>query len=177
MMIGPWDVMFRFAWRIRELFGKRFPGFTLNAGLSVFKPKRPVKTAIEQAEQLLEQAKEVPKDQCAAFGQVWNWKQHQMILGEAERLAGWVRSNQVQRGWLHTLLELIVARHGDTPDALATARLAYHVDRNWRRNTEARSWADSLVQRFDSADDPRILFLPAILRHALTATRKPSERE
>src|SRR5207248_3181248 len=120
-------------------------------------------------------AKEPPKDRCAAFGQVWNWKQHGMILREAERLAGWVRSNQVQRGWLHTLLEFVVARHGDAADPLATARLAYHVNRNWR-DAEARRWADDLVQRFDTVDDATILFLPAILRHALTATRKPGER-
>jgi CRISPR-associated protein Csm1 len=176
-MIGPWDVMFRFAGRVRELFRERFPGLTLSAGVSMFKPKRPVKTAIEQAERLLEQAKEAPKDQCAAFGQVWNWKQHGMILREAERLAGWVRSNQVQRGWVHTLLEFAIARHGDAPDPLATARLAYHVNRNYRRNTEERRWADNLVRQFDDANQPEVRYLPAIVRHALTATRSPGERE
>ena len=177
VMIGPWDVMFRFAEHMRELFHRKFPELTLSAGIALFKPKRPVKTAIEQAEQLLEQAKEAPKDQCAAFGKVWNWEQHGMILREAEQLAGWVQSGQVQRGWLHTLLELVVARHGDTPDLMATARLAYHVDRNYRRNTEARRWADDLVQRFDDANRPEICYLPAIIRHALTATRSADERE
>ncbi len=177
VMIGPWDVMFRFAGRIRELFRRRFPKLTLSAGVPLFKPKRPVKTAIEQAERLLEQAKVAPKDQCAAFGQVWNWSQHTMILREAEQLAGWVQSNQVQRGWLHTLLELADARHGDTPDALATARLTYHVSRNWRRNTAARDWAGGLLCRFDDRSQPEIQYLPTIVRHALTATRTPSDRE
>ena len=150
---------------------------TLSAGVSLFKPKRPVKIAIEQAERFLEQAKEAPKDQCAAFGQVWNWTHHAMILQEAEQLANWVETNQIQRGWLHTLLELAEARHGATPDALATARLAYHVSRNWRRNTAARDWANNLVQRLDDVTQPEIQYLPAILRHALTATRKPNDRE
>ncbi len=176
VMIGPWDVMFRFAGRVRELFGERFPGLTLSAGVSMFKPKRPVKTAIEQAERLLEQAKEAPKDQCAAFGQVWNWNWHEMILREADRLSGWVRSNQIQRGWLHTLSDLAVARHGDVPDPLATARLAYHLDRNWR-NPATHEWTSELVERFDDRDRDEIRLLPAILRHALTASRKSSERE
>jgi CRISPR-associated protein Csm1 len=171
VMIGPWDVMFRFAGHVRELFRRKFPELTLSAGVSLFKPKRPVKTAIEQADRLLECAKEAPKDHCAAFGQVWNWKHHGMILGEAERLTSWVQANQIQRGWLHTLLELSVARHGDTSDPLATARLAYHVNRNYRQNTDARRWADALVCRFDDAEQPEIRYLPTMVRHALTATR------
>lgn len=179
VMIGPWDVMFRFAGHVRELFRRKFPHLGLSAGVSIFKPKRPVKTAIEQSERLLEQAKESPKNQCAAFGQVWDWKQHEMILSEANRLAGWVqsKSNPIERGWLHTLLELAIARHGDKPDPLATARLAYHVNRSYRRNTEARNWADALVNRFDDANQPEVRYLPAIVRHALTSTRSAGERE
>jgi CRISPR-associated protein Csm1 len=177
VMIGPWDVIFRFAGRMRELFHQRFPKLTLSAGVSFFKPKRPVKTAIEEAERLLEQAKNAPKDQCAAFGQVWNWAQHARILESAERIAGWVWSNQMQRGWLHTLLELALARHGDKPDPLATARLAYHVNRNYRRNTDARRWADDLVRQFDDLSQFDVRYLPAIIRHALTATRTGGDRE
>lgn len=176
VMIGPWDVVFRFAGRMRELFSQRFPELTLSAGVSLFKPKRPVKTAIEQAERLLDEAKQGPKDQCAALGQVWNWQQQGMILREAERLVGWVGTNQIQRGWLHTVLELALARHGTPPDALATARLAYHVARNWRHQTEARRWADELVSRFDDVSQAATEYLPAILRYALTATRSPNDR-
>ncbi len=177
VMIGPWDVMFRFAGHVRELFRQRFPKLTLSAGVSLFKPTRPVKTAIEQTKQLLKHAKEEPKDQCAAFGQVWNWTHHAMILRQAEQLASWVEANQMQRGWLHTLLELADARHSKQPDPLATARLAYHVSRNYRRNTEALRWADELVRRFDDVNESEIRFLPAIVRHALTATRSAGTEE
>ena len=177
VMIGPWDIMFRFGGYLRTLFRTRFSELTLSAGVSVFKPKRPVKTAIEEAERLLELAKAVPKDQCAALGQVWNWTHHEMILRQAENLAGWVQANQMQRGWLHTLLELVVARHSDQPEPMATARLAYHVNRNYRRNTAARDWADGLVRCFDDFDQPAVRYLPAIVRHALIATRSAGERE
>jgi CRISPR-associated protein Csm1 len=177
VMIGPWDVMFSFAGQVRELFRRQFPKLTLSAGVSLFKPKRPVKAAIEDAERLLELAKAVPKDQCAAFGQVWNWSQHTAILDEAEKLANWVRRNQMQRGWLHTLLELAIARHGDKPNALATARLAYHVNRNYGKYSDVSAWADDLVRQFDDSSQPIVRFLPAIVRYALTATRTAGERE
>ncbi len=177
VMIGPWDVIFRFAGRMRELFRHRFPQLTLSAGVALFKAKRPVKNAIEEAERLLEQAKKAPKDQCAAFGNVWNWTHHARILSAAEKLVGWVQSNQMQRGWLHTLLELAIARHGDKPNPLATARLAYHVNRNYKPNTVARQWAEDMVQQFDDATQLDVQYLPTIVRYALTATRTAGDEE
>jgi hypothetical protein len=82
----------------------------------------------------------------------------------------------MERGWLHTLLELAEARHGAKADPLATARLAYHVHRNYRRN-EARRWAEGLVRRFDDPKHIDVHYLPAIVRYALAATRTPGEEE
>ncbi len=176
VMIGPWDVMFRFAGCVRQLFHTEFPNLTLSAGISTFKPKRPVKTAIEDAELLLVAAKRETKDQCAALGQVWKWNQHEIILALAERLCDWVNDGRMQRGWLHTLLELTTARHGENPDPLATARLAYHVNRNYR-DRDVRDWGGNLISVFDDSTNPKVQFLPAILRYALTATRTAGEKE
>ena len=39
----------------------------------------------------------------------------------------------LQRGWLHTLLELALARHGDKPDPLATARpMPFRTRNSWQ---------------------------------------------
>jgi len=176
VMIGPWNTILDFAERVRVLFQQRFPNLTLSAGVSLFKVKRPVKSAIEEADRLLDQAKQGPKNQCAALGEVWPWDQHAMILREAKQLAGWVKDGALQRGWLHTLLELAESRHGRSPNTLATARLAYHVARNYR-DRMVRAWADRLVRTFDNSNDPVVRFMPAILRYALTATRKAGEKE
>lgn len=180
IMIGPWNVMLDFAGCLRELFQTRFPELTLSAGIALFKPKRPIKTAVEQAEELLVQAKHPPKDQCAALGQVWNWRDHAGILVQAKQLVTWIERGEMQRGWLHTLLEFAAARQGLTspdrkPDLLATARLAYHVNRNYRRNTAPRAWAEELVRKFDDHSLPDVQYLPAIIRYALTATRSPRD--
>ncbi len=193
VMAGPWDVMFELAGELRDWFREHLGrhGLTISAGLALIKPKRPIKAAVAEAERLLEAAKTVadpagatPKDQCAAFGQIWKWDNHQTILAAALRLVGWVDSGQMQRGWLHTLLALVEARHPDVssgasaapePDPLATARLAHHVARNYRRGSEARGWAERLVRSFDDASHPEVRYLPAALRHALTATRAAGE--
>lgn len=183
VMVGPWDVMVEFAGRMRELFAQQFGerGLTISAGLALLKPKRPIKAAVAEAERLLEDAKTrtapreaSPKDQLAAFGQLWKWQRHDAILNLAKQLTNWVDAGQMERGWLHTLLNLAEERHGDHPDLLATSRLAYHVDRNYKPRTAARRWAESLVRRFDDVGQVDVRYLPSIVRYALTATRSPS---
>jgi CRISPR-associated protein Csm1 len=185
-MVGPWDVMIDFAERLNELFRAEFAGrgLTLSAGLALTKPKRPIKSAVAEADRLLEVAKTTtaagesgPKDQLAVLGQVWKWRHHRGVVAAAHQLVGWCTAGQIERGWLHTLLELVEARHGLSPDPRATARLAHHVARNYRPRTAARAWADQLVQTFDDATRPDVRYLSAALRYALTATRKPGEEE
>lgn len=95
-MVGPWDIMLEFAGRMRELFAQQFGkrGLTISAGLALLKPKRPIKAAVAEAERLLEDAKtrnapleSAPKDQLAAFGQLWKWQRHDTILNRAKQLA------------------------------------------------------------------------------------------
>jgi CRISPR-associated protein Csm1 len=186
VMVGPWNVMVEFAGRLRERFKQHFGnrGLTISAGLALLKPKRPIKAAVAEAERLLEYAKtnvapreSTSKDQMSAFGQLWKWQHHDAILKSAKQLANWVDAGQMERGWLHTLLELAQERHGDPPDLLATSRLAYHVDRNYKRRTDARRWAEFLVQRFDDVAHVDVRYLPSIVRYALTATRSPSSED
>lgn len=179
IMVGPWNVMVDFAGTMRQWFAEEFSdhGLTLSAGLELMKPKRPIKPAVERAELLLIEAKDSGKDRMAAFGQVWQWKDHAAIIDAARQLVEWADAGDIQRGWLHTLLELALARHGEKSDPLATARLAYHVDRNWKKGTPARRWADRLINDFDDRGQIQVRYLPAIVRYALTATRTPGDRE
>jgi CRISPR-associated protein Csm1 len=179
VMVGPWDVMLDFARQMREWFTENFDGegLTLSAGLALIKPKRPIKFAVAEAERLLEEAKTGTKDQLAAFGQSWNWHEHDNITKTARQLVAWVNCGDMQRGWLQTLLELAVVRHGALPDPLATARLAYHVSRNYRPRTDAREWALGLVRRFDNVQENDVRYLPTIVRYALAATRACGEEK
>jgi CRISPR-associated protein Csm1 len=179
IMVGPWNVMVDFASAMRQWFAEEFRdhGLTLSAGLELMKPKRPIKPLVERAELLLNQAKDRGKDRLAAFGQVWQWENHDAIISAAKQLVEWENAGDIQRGWLHTLLELALARDGDEPDPLATARLAYHVNRNWRKDTPARRWAEEVISNFDDRTQIQVRYLPAIARYALTATRTSGEEE
>lgn len=186
MLVGPWDVIVDFAAHVRKLFHGKFGqrAMTLSAGVAFVKPRRPIKFAAEQAEHLLQQAKteiaagaDVPKDQMAAFGQLWKWDDHEKIIGAGKQLAKWVDDGVAERGWIHTLLELALARRQG--DLLATSRLAYHVARNYPKKNDRnpaaaslRSWGDELVANLDECQTTETIYLPAIARYALTATRR-----
>jgi CRISPR-associated protein Csm1 len=177
VMVGPWNVMVDFAAEMQRWFKQQFPELTLSAGLELIKPKRPIKAAVERAELLLNEAKDQGKDRLAAFGQVWPWNDHDTIISTAKQLVDWTNAGDIQRGWLHTLLELVLARHGDRPEPLATARLTYHVSRNWKKDTPAWQWANRLIHDFDDREQIQVRYLPAIVRYALTATRTRGEED
>ena len=210
LAVGPWDVMLDFAGHARKLFNERFGAratpspastpLTISAGVAIIKPKYPIHLAAQQAEELLEQAKgekapraTTPKDQCAALGSLWKWDDHNKIIGAGKQLADWVDTCVIQRGLLHTLLELALLRRGEAgPEyqgvhpAVATSRLAYHVARNWprkwdnprdghqRAQNDARQWIDAVLREFDQFDTTThmpTIHLPAIVRYAMLATR------
>lgn len=185
VMVGPWDVMVEFAGTMRGWFQQEFRnhGLTLSAGLAFIQPNRPIKFAVGEAEELLELAKHRGKDRLAAFGQVWEWSQHSRIFAEAKQLVGWVTGGKMQRGWLHTLLQLVEVRHGAAPDHSATSRLAWHVSRNYRSSrtrdrahgNDVFDWGQELIAAFDDPAEFKVRYLPAMLRYALTATRSPNE--
>lgn len=210
LAVGPWDVMLDFAAHVRTLFNRQFgtgaarspspAPLTISAAVAIIKPKYPIHLAAQQAEALLEQAKgekapraDKPKDQCAALGSLWKWSDHDAIVHAGKQLAGWVDDGVIQRGWLHTLLQLALLRRGEAgPEyagvhpAVATSRLAYHVARNWPREwnqsrddrqrapNPARTWIDAILSEFDQFDTTThavTIHLPAIVRYAMLATR------
>jgi CRISPR-associated protein Csm1 len=191
MLVGPWDVIVDFAAHVRELFRRKFGSrqMTLSAAVAFVKPRRPIKFAAEQAEYLLQRAKteiaagaEVSKDQIAAFGQLWKWDDHEKIIGAGKQLAKWVDERVAERGWLHTLLDIGLSRHRG--ELLGTSRLAYHVARNYPkkndRNLERsklRAFGDQLIANLDESQTIETIYLPAIARYALTATRRSGEEK
>jgi len=189
LLVGPWDTIIDFAAHVRKRFTDEFTSdrLTLSAGCAIIKPKFPIHLAARQAEDLLETAKAGPKDQFAALGEVWRWDCHAAIINAGKQLRIWVASSEIQRGWLHTVLELALLQCGQAHargpgiiPAMASSRLAYHVARNWPKTGAARQWIDGVLKDFDgfrNTSNPIILHLPAIIRYAMLATRSPSDKE
>lgn len=210
LVVGPWDVVLDFAGHLQRLFSRRFgtaaadapaaTPLTMSGGAAIVKPRYPVHLAAQQAEDLLDLAKGEraprathPKNQCAALGGLWKWTDHDSIIAAGRRLADWVDAGIVQRGWLHTLLQLSLLRRNQAgPEfagahpAVATSRLVYHVARNWapertrpqndrqRAENEARAWIDTIARefdRFETSNHVPTIHLPVIVRYALLASR------
>lgn len=198
LLVGPWNVILDYAGHMQRLFTDRFrqEKLTISAGIGMIAPKRPIKFAVQNAERLLERAKHQDgKNSVAVLGQVFNWVEFEFVLSEGKKVAGWIDQDVMPRGWAHTLLGFALARDvGTTADRyLVTAKLAYHIARNYpavfderrkgrpphareKEETNLRRWADKLLDDFDDRTQNLSKFLPAITRYALMATRK-KERE
>jgi CRISPR-associated protein Csm1 len=184
LLVGPWDTLFQYAGHVQKLFSDLFHayGLTISAGMAVVTRKHPIRRAVEQAEDLLERAKREAapgasegRDQFSAFGQIWKWKEHDGIVHNAKCLTNWVTGNTAERGWLHTLLRLAEEQKAQH---LSSARLAYHIARNYPRSTDndpnkqaLRRWIDQIAQDFEKKERLETRYLPVIVRYALTATR------
>lgn len=192
LLVGPWNVIIDFAGHIQRAFANtvgKERGLTLSAGVSFSKPKTPIKFAAGQAEALLDQAKTeaapratAPKDQCAAWGYLWKWSDHQAIFQTAKQITDWIDSGICVRGWVQHLLRLGEARAAGDPRA--TGRLAYFTARNLPAANDGsteraalRRWADRLLEDFDALNLIDTRYLGLICRYALTATRSPRSSE
>jgi CRISPR-associated protein Csm1 len=193
LLVGRWDLILDYAHRVHGLFQEQFGkhNLTLSAGIAFAKPKQPIKFAVEQAEELLHQAKteaffgKLPKDQVGTLGQVCKWSDYPKILDCGKQWKTWVNQGIAQHGWLQTLLKLGLQREGAGEDKwMATAHLAYHVARNYPRKDDRnyekqnlRRWADQLIRDFDDQSHIETRYLPAIARYALMATRRVQEED
>lgn len=193
LLVGRWDLILEYAQQVHDLFQKQFGprGLTLSAGIAFAKPKQPIKFAVEQAEELLHQAKteaffgQLPKNQVGTLGQVCKWSDYPKILDCGKQWKTWVNQGIAQRGWLQTLLKLGLQRDGSGENKwMATAHLAYHVARNYPRTDDRnpekqrlRRWANQLISDFDDQTRIESRYLPAIARYALMATRRVQEED
>jgi CRISPR-associated protein Csm1 len=178
LLVGPWDVAFRFARLTQTEFARTFRdhGLTISGGLAIVQAKTPVRRAISVAESLLDAAKHSGRNRFAAFGQVWEWGVHDGVQFAADLLSRWVEDNHAERGWLQTLLQM-TERQEQEP--LTAARLSYHVERNYPRSNDRnpdksalRGWIDQRIRDFDDPVTVETRYIGSILRYALMATRK-----
>lgn len=152
LVVGPWDRAFELAGRINSEF-RRFiaenPNVTLSAGLSLFKARFPIDSAVEQSERLLADAKEkvnsvtgTSRDQITLFGQTINWDQYTYMKPEALKLAKWLQENKVNSGLVYRLQRYgRMYREAAVPDDAGKTRddgwkfisfLEYDISRNVR---------------------------------------------
>jgi len=161
LMLGPWDQVLRFSFRVREEFRRftcRNPAFTMSAGLGLMHPRLPVYTAVADADELLDKAKNekavktgMPKDQLAVFDDVIKWDVLVTVQKEADRLAAWQDEKKVSMGFVRHLLSSAedyrrYKNENETKYLRFVPMLAYSIARNIpARESELVKWSQDLT--------------------------------
>jgi CRISPR-associated protein Csm1 len=165
LLLGPWSMMLKFAHRLREEFSQYTcgnPDFTLSAGMALAKPGLPVLNIVQQADDLLDQAKneaapgKQPKNQLATLGDCFKWDKAERLQLEADRLAGWYEEQRVSTGFVRQLLDssrqfkafILTA---ETRHLRFVPMLAYAIARNIpTKEHEIVKWAQGLTDLNDT---------------------------
>lgn len=183
LIVGPWDIAFRFAGVVHELFQREFgkEKLTISAGLAIVTARFPIHRAVAQAAEHLEAAKDGGKNRFGAFGQVWEWQHHGQIVHQTNCLTGWVRDKSAERGWLQTLLRFLEQRDHPDPEQrhpASEARLAYHIFRNYPKDDDfsapkraLRAWINQIARDWRKQQQIETRYLRTIVQYALMATR------
>ncbi len=166
LLLGPWSMMLKFAHRLREEFSQYTcgnPDFTLSAGMALAKPGLPLLNIVQQADDLLEQAKQEkahgeqqPKNQLAALGDCFKWDKAERLQVEAERLAAWYEEKRVSTGFVRLLLDSsrqfnAFISTGETRHLRFVPMLAYAIARNLpAKEHEIVKWAQGLTDLNDT---------------------------
>lgn len=116
LLVGPWDDVVGLADDLernlrRYLAGN--PALTWSAGITVCHPHTPIHLAIDEADRLLNRAKETDafgraaagRNQVACLGTVLPWAHFARALPQARRLGGWARQGTVSSGILRSLMQ------------------------------------------------------------------------
>ena len=128
-LIGRWDEIMDLAFDIREEFRKyscKNPQVTFSSGISISKPKEPIRTLYRQAEDALEASKNFEekynelcgqpsddskkvkkKDSLTIFGETIRWDKAENFKDIDGELAEWIRKGDMNSAGLYKLLAFI----------------------------------------------------------------------
>lgn len=188
LIIGPWNEVCHLAANVNTAFGcftAGNPEVTMSAGITLFKPRYPVDTVVEQAERLLDKAKHHKRpetgrirNQIACFGKVLEWDDYQMVIQHGSRLADWLRRGELSSAGVYRLREYgrmyeqATGAEGQrvNPQGWQFASLLrYDINRNGHRLSQAaREW----LLKLDDGDQPLIKLIRPITTYALYSNRE-----
>lgn len=176
LVIGPWDLIIKFANELNEKFHEftcNNENITLSAGIAFVKPNYPVFRAVEMADNFLDISKGKGKDSLTVFGHTVGWKEVNKILNESLKLKGWLKENKVSSGFAMNLLVYSQMNRqfnetGRTEFLRFLPLMTYDIARNIPiEKKELREWAEELKD----LKSPILKNLGIIANYALNANR------
>lgn len=182
--IGPWDQVLAFAMKARQEFRvwtAENSAFHFSAGIAFGDSSRPVMQGLEEAERMLDRAKEQPgKDRVTLFGYAMKWQDLEEVVRWQKQLVDLIRGTEegrVARSLLRRLkaLEKLVPEQpdGEVKYCPELWRAYYHLKRFAERHSPARGFTEKI---YDKALQPRgALKLAMAARLAEFASWHPGE--
>lgn len=185
LLLGPWSMMLKFAQKLRKefsLYTCANPDFTLSAGMALAKPRLPILTVVQGANELLEQAKhevavgeKQSKNRLATLDDCFKWDKAEMLQKEADLLAGWYEQHTGNLSSATILQLLNSARQyrefiktGNTRMLSFVPMLSYTINRNINANeTVVVEWLYDLTD----LQSQNLHHLNFIVNYALTMNR------
>ena len=145
-LMGPWTDTIRFATALREQFlafvGQR-QDISLSAGIAVVKPHLPVHAIAEQAECLLEDAKNRPgKNSIALFATTVGWDNFEPLVGQGKWLHGLALDGSIPKGLLGRLLYYGDERRAFLAGEIKRGIYLSHIAYDFARNLNEKKLAD-----------------------------------
>jgi len=186
LIIGPWNETIDFALQLQrefEVFTSFNKNITLSAGISFAKTKSPMVKAVERAEQLLEESKELVlkgkengRNQVSIFDKTLSWQDLKEAVDDGKKLTSWIEDGRMQKSWLwklrnYSLMYQDFLKNDNVEGLKYKAFLAYDIGRlikERREDKEIISWLKSLFEM----SSPRLINLGVIINYALSAIRE-----
>lgn len=138
LIIGPWDMVIRFAKDLRDAFKKYTcdnKDINISAGIYMCNHRFPIGRAINIANDMLEKSKILDKDRISAFGETIKWesfdqfKGYNELLQFSDQLGYLVESQKISRGFVYSLITIWRDIFGDLFDSSLEDRVSAKIER------------------------------------------------
>lgn len=139
LIIGPWDIIVRFARDLRSKF-KRYmcmnKDINISAGIYICGHKLPIGRAVHIADDLLHKSKIEGKDRISIFGETVKWedfdrsKGYDELLQFADKLELLIYNKKISKSFVYSLLTLFRSTFGDIKELELEDRVNARLTRN-----------------------------------------------
>ncbi len=185
VIIGPWDKVISLSQKINNEFKKytNNEDITLSAGIFFCSHNYPIFNAIQEAEELLEKAKNNKnKNSICLFDHCLSWDEFDKIYPQLFMVDNWIEKESVSNQFVRSLLnygEMIRNSKKNQNLMMWQPLLAYNIGRNLKEDNEVRYWAEKILGMDKELKETEVLLfniirnnLSLISQYALYRNRK-----
>lgn len=156
VLVGPWETMIIFSLFLNMQFRKYTcanRSITLSAGLTFIKPRHPIASAINQADEFLTTSKELGKNRITFFGTTTEWDHFPGLINFFLLLNEKLNedNSKINRSFLYRLLEyhqmaLRYVEERDIPSLKYLSAMNYDIGRNIIKRNKAGQIIEGLEE-------------------------------